>query len=188
MIRHIVFFTLKDPREAADAWRESLRTEDMIARFGGEEFVVLMADASRNEVETVIDGTTSATNAAWAGVHSVQDLATVSYHWTADVVVLGAAQTIALARNTYSWTATQVDQGATAIADATSTGYQATRDLAGNTYSWTAATTSTSVAAVSAVAVGSYGAVMAGAASQIDTLAAWLWPTEEVIAEANVNE
>ena len=137
-------------------------------------------------VETVIDGTTSATNAAWAGVHSVQDLATVSYHWTADVVALGAAQTIALARNTYSWTATQVDQGATAIAGATATGYQATRDLAGNTYSWTAATTSTSVAAVSAVAVGSYGAVMAGAASQIDTLAAWLWPSTPVVAEANL--
>ncbi len=139
-------------------------------------------------VETVIDGTNSATNVAWAGVSSVQDLATGSYQWTAAVVANGAAQTAELARNTYRWTASQVSQGATAITGATVNSYQVTRDLAGNTYNWTVGTTSAGAAAVSALAVNGYGAVTAGAVSQIDTLAAWIWPTAEVVAETKVTE
>ncbi len=137
-------------------------------------------------VETVIGGTTNATNVAWAGVHSVQDLATGSYRWTADVVANGAAQTADLARNTYSWTATQVNQGATVLAEATVNGYAATRDLAGTTYSWTADTTSAGATAVANLAVNGYDSVTTGAANRIDALTSWIWPTEDVVAEVTL--
>lgn len=48
-------------RESAESWRAALRAEDFIARFGGEEFVVLMADAEQGEVEVAVERLRQAT-------------------------------------------------------------------------------------------------------------------------------
>src|SRR3954468_20498095 len=70
-------------RKCARAWDESLRGEDTIVRFGGEEFLVLLPGSSPEEAAEVVerlrgrtprDQTCSAGLACWDFVESVDDL------------------------------------------------------------------------------------------------------------------
>ncbi len=55
--------------EASDAWRGALRNADLIARTGGDEFVVLMPDTSAGDAERVLQRLRDAHPVAWsAGV------------------------------------------------------------------------------------------------------------------------
>jgi diguanylate cyclase (GGDEF)-like protein len=51
-------------RSAADAWREALRTGDLIGRFGGDEFVIVLPDCPLDEGRTVIERLRSQSPAA----------------------------------------------------------------------------------------------------------------------------
>jgi diguanylate cyclase (GGDEF)-like protein/PAS domain S-box-containing protein len=70
-------------RECARAWDETLRGEDTIVRFGGEEFLVLLPDTSFEEAAAVVERlravtpmgqTCSAGLAGWDFVESLDDL------------------------------------------------------------------------------------------------------------------
>jgi diguanylate cyclase len=70
-------------RECARAWDESLRGEDTIVRFGGEEFLVLLPGSSPEEAAEVVERlrertpreqTCSAGLACWDFVEDVDDL------------------------------------------------------------------------------------------------------------------
>jgi diguanylate cyclase (GGDEF)-like protein len=70
-------------QEAADAWREVLRGRDYIARYGGDEFAVLLGDCDRDEAQNVVERlrqaaplghSYSAGAAAWDGEESVAEL------------------------------------------------------------------------------------------------------------------
>lgn len=129
-------------------------------------------------VETVINGTTTATVLAQSGIASVQDLTVQSYRWTADVMNRGATTTADLARDAYQWTATQVTDGAASVADLSVHGYHATRELAGASYAWTAETTGSAAVTVGTLAVDGYTAAASGMAGHVDTLVTWIWPAE----------
>jgi len=72
-------------RACAKAWDASLRAEDTIARFGGEEFLVLLPDTSPEEATEIIERlrentpmgqSCSAGLACWDQVESIDDLLT----------------------------------------------------------------------------------------------------------------
>jgi diguanylate cyclase (GGDEF)-like protein len=42
-------------KEAAASWREQLRTNDLLARMGGDEFALLLADCDQAQALTVIN-------------------------------------------------------------------------------------------------------------------------------------
>ena len=48
-------------QQAAEAWRRAMRTSDFLARFGGEEFVLLVATASQEEAERLVERVRKAT-------------------------------------------------------------------------------------------------------------------------------
>jgi diguanylate cyclase (GGDEF)-like protein len=70
-------------REAAQAWRQQLRTTDLLARFGGEEFVVILPDTGYEEARLAADRlrgvvpsgeTASAGVAVWDGKETPTEL------------------------------------------------------------------------------------------------------------------
>ena len=55
--------------EAATAWRAALRRDDVLARTGGDEFVLLLPNTSAEEAEAILDRVRAAHPVAWsAGV------------------------------------------------------------------------------------------------------------------------
>jgi diguanylate cyclase (GGDEF)-like protein/PAS domain S-box-containing protein len=69
-------------RECAEAWDSELRGGDMVARFGGEEFVAVLPDCSLDLAETIVERlratmpagqSCSAGLAAWDFAESVED-------------------------------------------------------------------------------------------------------------------
>jgi diguanylate cyclase (GGDEF)-like protein len=56
---------------AADAWREELRGEDVLARTGGDEFVLLMPGTSGEQAEAVLERLRRAHPVAWSAGVSV---------------------------------------------------------------------------------------------------------------------
>jgi|GEM_PF-1438800 len=70
-------------REACGAWRATLRASDFIARFGGDEFVVLLSDCTAEDATTVVERLRAATPggqacsagiAVWDGIESGEPL------------------------------------------------------------------------------------------------------------------
>jgi len=70
-------------RECAIAWDSALRGSDMLVRYGGEEFLVLLSDTSREEAAGVVERlraatprgqTCSAGIAAWDGIVDIDGL------------------------------------------------------------------------------------------------------------------
>jgi diguanylate cyclase (GGDEF)-like protein len=52
--------------ETADAWRSALRGDDVLARTGGDEFVLIMPRTSRDEAAAVLERLRRAHPAAWS--------------------------------------------------------------------------------------------------------------------------
>jgi diguanylate cyclase len=52
--------------EATTAWRGVLRTQDVLARTGGDEFILLMPDTSAAEAEAVLDRLRTSHPVAWS--------------------------------------------------------------------------------------------------------------------------
>lgn len=52
--------------DAATAWRAVLRHDDVLARVGGDEFIVLMPDTSSTEATTVLDRLRASHPVAWS--------------------------------------------------------------------------------------------------------------------------
>ncbi|MEV4350456.1 GGDEF domain-containing protein [Actinoplanes sp. NPDC049596] len=70
-------------KESAAAWQEQLRTADHLARFGGEEFVVMLPDATAEQAHEIVDRmrratplgqTFSAGVAVWDGAETAECL------------------------------------------------------------------------------------------------------------------